>query len=291
MALPKEVWTNQVMEGFYPDTSFLMFARDFTPFVDNDKIHMADAGIDPTVLMDNTTYPIPVVQRADEPLTFELHKFETVNTLVRRPDAVELSYDKLESVVRGHRNSLRTSTAEKAAHAYAPAADTEFTPIIETTGENNGDGVKRLTVADILKLKRRYDEMEIAKDKRFLVLHPKHTEDLILHDLEAFKEITDFANGMPRTFAGFRILEFTRNARYNATDFTKVAFDAAAEPTDTFCSFSFSSEEVMKADGTIYMYEKRDDPEERATIVGFDKRFIALPIRNKGNGAIVAATV
>ena len=45
----------------------------------------------------------------------------------------------------------------------------------------------------------------------------------------------------------------------------------------------------MKADGDIYMYSREDDPEQRATIVGFDKRFICLPIRNKGIGAIVSA--
>ena len=45
----------------------------------------------------------------------------------------------------------------------------------------------------------------------------------------------------------------------------------------------------MKADGEIYMYSKEDDPGERATIVGFDKRFVALPIRGKGIGAIVSA--
>ena len=45
----------------------------------------------------------------------------------------------------------------------------------------------------------------------------------------------------------------------------------------------------MKADGEVFMYSRDNDPEERGTIVGFDKRFIALPIRNKGVGAIVSS--
>jgi hypothetical protein len=53
--------------------------------------------------------------------------------------------------------------------------------------------------------------------------------------------------------------------------------------------FSFHSEEVMRADGNVKMYQVKDDPKERATIVGFEKRFIAVPIRNKGLGAIVSA--
>ena len=71
----------------------------------------------------------------------------------------------------------------------------------------------------------------------------------------------------------------------------KVAHEAIAQPTDTFCSFAFSSDEVMKADGNVYMYDRRDDPELRGTVVGFDKRFVALPLRNKAIGAIVAVDV
>ena len=59
----------------------------------------------------------------------------------------------------------------------------------------------------------------------------------------------------------------------------------------TFCSFAFSSDEVMKADGTVKMYETKDDPRLRATVVGFDKRFVALPIRNKAIGSIVATKI
>ena len=47
----------------------------------------------------------------------------------------------------------------------------------------------------------------------------------------------------------------------------------------------------MKADGETYMYARYDDSEERGTVIGFDKRFIALSVRNKGIGAIISAKV
>lgn len=47
----------------------------------------------------------------------------------------------------------------------------------------------------------------------------------------------------------------------------------------------------MMADGSLYMYITRDDPKERGTIVGFDKRFIAMPLRNKGIASIISAPV
>jgi hypothetical protein len=287
--LNKQIWVKHLMKNFYPEHSFLQFAKDFSTLVEYDKITMAEVGMDPEVLINNTTYPIAVTQRTDQPLEFTLDLFETKNTLIRTPEAIELAYDKLESVLYGHKMSLRTATAMKAAHAFAPASDSPFTPVIQTTGDDNGDGFKRLTVADILLLKRRYDDLDIPKEDRYLVLDPKHTEDLILFDLKAFKDITDFTNGKPKRIAGFNILEFTKNPKYDSTSFEKIPFASAT--TGSHSSFSFQKNEVMKADGNVKMYEDKDDPKERATIVGFDKRFIALPIRNKGIGAIVSPTI
>ena len=89
--------------------------------------------------------------------------------------------------------------------------------------------------------------------------------------------------------AGFNILQFSKPANYAYETLTKKSFGSVPADGDTFCSFSFHSEEVMKADGNVKMYQVKDDPKERATIVGFEKRFIAVPIRNKGLGAIVSA--
>ena len=289
--LNKQIWTDQIQKNFYPAVSFLSYAKDFSQFVDYDIINMAETGFDPKVLINNRTYPISVSQRDDTALSFELDLFETENTLVRNPEAIELSYDKMDSVIYGHKMALQTKTATKAAHAFAPDNDSDFAPVIATTGDNNGEGHKRLRVEDILKLKRKFDILDIPADRIFLVLDPRHTEDLILTDLKSFKDITDFVNGQPTRFAGFNILEFTKNPIYNATTLQKEPFGKVKAGTDTFCSFAFSADEVMKADGSFKMYERMNDPELRGTVIGFDKRFIALPIRNKGIGAIVSAKV
>ena len=286
--LAKEVWVRQLMENFYPDSSFLKYARDFSGLVDNNIINMAAAGVDPAVLINNTTYPIRVTQRVDEPISIELDKFETENTLVRRPEAIEYAYNQLESVLMGHRNVLRSRTAQKAAHAFAPTSDGDYSPVIVTTGESV-NGRKRLTVADVLALKERFDAVDTPLEKRYLVLHPSHLADLILFDVKGFKDLTDIKDGKPNRFAGFYILQFSHPAIYDLSTMQKKAFGAASGENDAFCSFAFQGDEVMKADGDIFMYATENDPKERGTIVGFDKRFIALPIRGKGIGAIVSA--
>lgn len=131
--------------------------------------------------------------------------------------------------------------------------------------------------------------MEIPVEERYLVLHPSHVTDLIRLDVKGFKDITDIVNGQPKRFAGFGILQFSRMPYYDLATMEKLPWEDVPNGDSGFCSFAFQSGEVMKADGEIFMYTTENDPKERATIVGFDKRFIAVPIRNKGIGTIVSA--
>ncbi|MBO5244232.1 MAG: hypothetical protein J6B36_08450 [Muribaculaceae bacterium] len=290
MALNKEIWINQILSGFYPDDSFLQKVVNYSEFVENNRLHVPAAGIDPKVLIDNTTYPIKVVEREDEDNEIPLAKFETENTLVRRPDAIEYSYNKLESVIGQHRATLRKSVAMKAAHAYAPNTDTPETPVILTTGELT-NGRRRITFEDILRLKERFDAAEIPLTDRYIILHPKHVSDLLLEDIKLFKDLTNVKDGEPFRFGGFGCYQFAQMPTYKFVSgkLIKVPFEDAA--TEHFASVAFYAKEVMKADGDIYMYASVDDPKERGTIVGFDKRFVALPIRGKGIGAIVSEIV
>lgn len=288
MALNKQIWVSQIMQGFYPKRSFLTKAQNYDGFVENDTLHFPSAGIDPNVLINNSTYPIAIVGRADTDNEIVLDKFETENTLVRRPDAIEYAYNKLESVISQHRSTLQTATARKAAHAYAPAKDTADTPVIVTTGAVS-KGRKRMTFEDLLTLKERFDDALIPLEERYIILHPKHVTDLLLEDVKLFKQLTDIVDGEPVKFAGFGCFQFPFMPTYEGTGdtFKKVAF--GNEETAQFASVAFQAKEVMRADGEIYMYARYDDPEERGTIVGFDKRFVAMPIRNKGIGAIVSS--
>lgn len=288
MALNKEVWLSQIKENFYPDDSFLKKPTSYDAHVENDRLHIAIAGIDPKVLVNNTTYPIAVVEREDGESEITLDQFETENTIVRRPEAIEYSYDKLESVIGQHRSTLRKAVATKAIHAYAPDTDTLDTPLVETTGTLAGTR-KRMTFADILALKERFDDAEIPLDGRYLVLHPKHVSDLLLQDIELFKDLTNMQNGEPFKFAGFGVYSFAHMPTYSIKDGTLEKVPFGKDATTRFASVAFCASEVMKADGDIYMYASYDDPKERATIVGFDKRFIAMSIRGKGIGAIVSA--
>lgn len=289
MALNKEIWVNQIKENWYPESSFLKNVVDMSAFCDGHKLHLPSTGIDPQVLINNTTYPISTIQRADIDNEFLLDKFETENGLVIAPDAVEFSYDKVESIIRHYRSVLQLSTAKKAIHAFAPDHDTTDTPVLQVTGETY-NGRKTLSINDILELKEKFDDAVIDPTDRVLVLHPKHVSDLLRADTKIFKEITDLKNGEPFKFAGFAIYSFNYMPTYRVVSnaLKKVGFDETPQGGDLFCSVAFQNKEVFKADGEINMYLAANDPTYRGTIIGFDKRFVACSIRGKGIGALVS---
>lgn len=284
--LLKEIWISKLMERFYSDAGFLARSVDMTAFVENNTINLADCGVDPDVLINNTTYPITVVERTDSPIALPLDYFDTVNTVVRNAEAVQLAYPKLETVVRQHRNSLAEKCASKAAHAYAPSADGAFTPVFAATGADRGNGKRALLMKDVAKAQELCDKLKMPKLGRIWVLSPEHRTDLMNEDRGLFKAFTNLKQGEVLPFCGFEFYVTQLTPRFNKTTGAKVAYGAAAAGTDTHSSFFYHEGEVMRADGTVDMFSRMKDPEARGDLVGFQKRFLGMPIRNKFNGAV-----
>lgn len=286
--LNKEIWLPELMEGFYADDMFVTEMRDMSAFVSNDVINLAEAGVNPDVLVNNTTYPVPYAQRADVPIALTLDTYDTENTEIKSVETAELAYDKRQSVMYGHKRALQMTFMEKAAHNVAPSADSNLTPLLTATGGDNGSGRKRLKFADLLRLKKRFDNAEIPSEGRILVLSAQHQEDLEIEDVERYNKLMD--KGM---VAGFKVyfLADKRLPRYNATTGAKVAYGAAAAGTDAVASIAFHKDEVMRAQGSQDLFLREKDPETRSDIMGFQMRGLSVPIRNKGIAAIYSAAV
>lgn len=287
--LNKEIWIDTLMENFYPDGSWLSGVVDMTQFVENNTINLAEIGVDPTVLVNNTTYPVPANVRTDNPLAIPLDRFDTENTIVHNAEAVELSYDKRASVIKQHKDALRAFGYRRAAQAYGPQSNAAFTPVINTTGGNTSGGQKAITIADVAKMQRLFNEAELPEEGRRAILHPIHVESLLAEDKSLFKQFVNLKEGQVLRFCGFDFFTFTRNPVYLHNTNAKKAWGAAVTGNDSeAASIFFVTSEVMMADGTYDMFIRENDPELRGDMIGFQKRFVALPMRSKGQGAIVS---
>ncbi len=288
--LNKEIWLAELMEGFYADDMFISECRDLSPFVDNDKINLAEAGVNPDVLINNTTYPIDTAEREDGEIVLVIDRFDTENQHVQNADLVELAYDKVKSIVYGHKQALKMAIMEKGAHAIAPAEDGEFTPVIEATGTDNGAGLKRLKWSDVRNLQKRFDNAEIPAEGRIIIFTQQHLSDLEMEDLDRFNKVMDKG-----VICGFKMyaLADKRLPKYDSETGDKIAFGAEPADAHTAASIAFHKDEVGRAMGTETMYHSKaeDDPIYRRDVIGFAKRAMVIPIRNKGIAAIYSPVV
>lgn len=295
VGLNKEVWIDKLMEDFYADSGFLVESEDMSEFVDNDVINLTEIGADPNVLLNNNTFPVTAAQRTDTALTLTLETYDTENTTVRNAEQVELAYDKMASVLKGHKRALRLEGLLRAAHNYAPTATGANTPILKTTGADRGDGLKRAKFEDFMALENYYDDKEwgaAGDGSRILILHPKHKADLQAQDLTMYNRIFDVSTGRAVAYLyGFKVYMYSKTARYHKTTDAKVAYKAAAGANDSFASQAFLKTEVMRADGSLKMFELLNDPYTRADIIGFQRRGLYLPIRNKAIASLMSPAV
>ena len=279
--LQKELWTDILLEQFYPDNSFLTEARDMSALVENNTINLAEAGASPDVLIDNTSYPIAVSSRTDTPHALPLKTLDTTSTVLRNVEAMELAYDKMNSIIYGHRQELFKTACKLGAWNFAPLSDSANTPVIAATGAIK-NGKRQLLFDDVMQLMVKFNNLDFPTDGRILVLNPQHESDLIMQDLLLYK-----AAIVSGTLFGFKLYRTSVTPVYNGSTGVKAAFGAVAAPTtDCISSFSFHKDEVMRAIGSVDMFAKYKDPDNKGDVVNFQMRFAALALRNKAIAAI-----
>lgn len=297
-----ELWTGELIDKLRFDKSWLSLVPRRDDLVKYNTIHLVDVGVDPDVLINNTTYPIAKAQRTDVDISIGLDKFDTKNTRITRDELYGLPYDKEGSVLNDHRRALEDKMAIKSAHSLAPASgkadgSTPDTPIVVTTGAADGrpNARKRITPDDIVLAKESLDELDVPMAGRVLLLDFHHLNDLLLLDSKFKEQWYNMPKGTLMTeMYGFTIAQNFRAPVYSLASgtYTKKAFGATAAPsTDLRASQFFYAPRAIQAVGAAEMFyrDASIDPENRETVVGFRAYQLCLQKKAQAFGVIVGA--
>ena len=275
-----EVWTGELVRqlGAGLTASFLDGIPDYSARVNNEIIHLVDVGADPDVLVNNTTYPIPIQNLEENDIPIGLDKFQTKATRVTDDQLYAISYDKFSLDVERHRN---------AAHALAPYSHTGKTPVIPTSGEADATGRKKLTLKDIIALKRALDNAEVPEGERRLVLCPDHVNDLLEQDQSFKDKFYNYTSGKLLNMYGFQIYTFI-NCPYYTKEGLKVPYNQTPGETDLKGSFVFYVPRMFRAQGSTKMYYSAaaTSPQTQESLVNFRHYYIVLPKKQEAIGAI-----
>lgn len=276
-----EIWTGELVKTLreYITGSWLDGIPDSSSIVNNDTIHLVEVGVDPDVLVDNTTYPIPLQALDDADIAISLAKFQTKVTPITDDELYAISYDKIARVKESHSNAINDAKFVKAAHALCANSNTAKTPVLTTSGERDAStGRLKMTALDVLKMKASLDKLSVPVENRRLVLCTDHVNDLLETD-QRFKEQynIDRANGTVGRLYGFDIYEYA-NTPYYTQKGVKKDVGATGDTGEFQCSFAFYTPRVFKATGSTKMYwsAAENDPEYQRNKVNFRHMFICM---------------
>lgn len=291
-----EIWTGELVKYLRRglEATWLDGIPDSSSIVKNDVIHLVEVGVDPDVLINNTTYPIPLQALDDQDIAISLDKFQTKVTPITDDELYAISYDKMSRVKESHGNSIAYSKFTKAAHSFCAQKNTAKTPVLKTTGSREAEtGRVKLCMQDIINLKKALDKLGVPTQGRRLVLCSDHVNDLLETD-QRFKEQYNINRGegtVGRQY-GFDIYEFANNPLYTTAG-EKKALGSTAEAGEFQCSFAFYVQRVFKATGSTKMYfsEAATDPEYQRNKINFRHMFIAMPKKADAGGVIISGYV
>ena len=291
-----EVWTKEVIKGFnlaVKDT-FLDGIPDYSQYVVGDKeaqvIHSVFFGVNPAVLINNSTYPIAIASLDGSDVAISLDKYQTTATPITDDELYALSYDKMAAVKQAHVDAIVGNRLKKAIHALAPASNTAKTPVLLTTGALV-NGSRRLLWDDVIALRQAFIDGGIPIEDLRLVLSSSHTNDLLLADQAFAKSYVNRQEGVISNQLGMEIREYAMNPYYTVSTKAKISFGAVPSGLERQASVVFNVKRARKATGKTMMYfsEAKIDPLTQRNLINFRNYFIALPSQNEAIGAIVSA--
>lgn len=296
----REVWTGEMLKYLTASDKddFLQGLPDFSRYVANvgdemQVIHLVKMGVLPDVLINNTTYPIPLQALAENDVPIALDKYNTSRTPITDDELFALSYKKMGVVINRHGLAIKIGKTKKSIHALAPSGNTAAMPVLLTTGGDDGTGRKKLTWDDVVALKRKLDNLEYPEDDRRLVLCADHINDLINNDQRFSNMYYNRVDGKPFNQLGFEIMDYVSNPYYTPATKAKLSYGAVPAATDRRASVFFCKNRTAKASGWTKMYYKAAEisPDTQQNEINFRHYWIVLPTEEAARGAIVSDNI
>jgi len=253
-------------------------------------INLTYFGVSPDVLINNTTYPIDMQELDGENIAINLKKFQTKITPVSDDEVRGLSYDKIKVVQEAHVIKIDEVKNNLAIHSIAPASNTTNTPVLVTTGADDGTGRLRLIMADILRLKKAWTDAKIPLLGRRLVLCSDHINDLCTLEQKFQDQYYNYVTGKIANVHGFEIYEYVEMPYFHVANKTKLAFGGTVTSSYNQASVAFHLQRVAQAQGgtKAYLAKASDNPAYQRNLLNYRHFDLVLPIKQEGIAAIVS---
>lgn len=268
--LQTEVWIAGIKENPIPNNSFVYQSVDLSQYVEHNKLHLAEAGVEPMVHEDyfaTANNPLPVANIEDIANEVVLHTYSTEQTRNNELQEIELSYDKRSSVIQRHRTSLAKNIGKRAAWAWAPQKNNEWNKVLNLTANDSIlDAI--IDLKSFLESKDIYDGINIC-------LNSDHFARIRKEDKKLYKDILN-----EEQMYGIKVFQYNQTPLYTKTG-EKKPFGATKDTEDKQSSFVWVTDEVFRCFGDVKMYPTLRDSGLQGDTISFAQRALVGVIRAK----------
>jgi hypothetical protein len=279
----KIVFLTSLKEEYEQIDTWLNEAEDLSSFVeDGQTLVFPEAGKEPAVYKNRTT-DIDHVEPTETVHKTELEVYDTQNYKIRNIYLHAIPFDKIQHYTKKSADAIVKKEIADAAYAFAPQQAGNKRIVEKTTGSLR-NGLKTLTLDDIVRLARKLDNAEFP-DGRNLVLTSDMWWDLINNNdiLKGQLERMPMDGRIKPKFVEYHDIKIHKSLgdklgiAWDLDTDSKAAQGTALDTEEGIvpAALLFCDKQVFRAGGNMEMFylEKSQNPSGRAYEFGFQHRF------------------
>jgi hypothetical protein len=267
--LPVEVWKKYIIEKFRKDNAFMFKSKDDSANVlGGAVVHIPQAGADPAIVKNRSSFPATAVRRNDNDVTYVLDTYSTDPTHITWAEVQDISYAKLDSILGNQTRALGETVADDLLIKWSPAgaqllATTGGPTALTTAGIGGQTGTRKLFhQKDLIKAMVAMNTTNTPKNGRVALIDDNmfdgFYDSLTDSQMNAFQQFADNKNGVVGRLHGFDIMTRSSVLAYAAGNTVK-ALGSALAATDNLASLCWHPDTVCRAQGTMKPFQNADD--------------------------------
>lgn len=293
-----EVWKKYIIEKLRKNNDFLFRSKDDSRYVlGGAVVHIPQAGADPVIEINSTTYPGVEVRRADTDITYALDTYRTVPHHIPWEELQTIAYDKIDSILGSHTNSLAEAVADNMLIKWSPTVAgkqiaTTGGPAAGTvagvggqTGTRKGfhpkDLIKAMIALNIANVPKK-GRVAVIDDNMYEFFYDQLTDS----QLNAYNQFANNETGIVGKLHSFDIYTRSSVLAYAAASATAKAYGAAIAATDNYASLCYHPDMVNRAVGEMKPFQDKDNPLYYGDIYSMILRMGGRKEREDDNGVI-----
>lgn len=305
MALDKELWLTTIQEQLFKSDEFLnIVGIDHGAYVDNITVHIPQAGSNPTVSKNLTSFPAPIGTRTDADLTYSMDMYYTQPIRVGKDETQFICYDKRASVLSSHIKKMRNVLGNNTLYKWATPVSAVAASQVRTTGTSSATLApgatgtrKAATLKDFYDANAILDGQDLnPADNRYAII-PSQMYWGLINDSNISKHLEwgdspVAPSGKVPMLAGITLLKRSSVVVFDntATPLIKAIGDegtvTTTAATDNMGILVVSESYVSKALGTIEVFDNQGVAQYYGDILSAVVTFGASKMRTNGEGIV-----